>query len=101
MQRLSMQTGGHLLPYKRASVTPGIVHLGVGAFHRAHAAAYIDSILSEDPSWGIIGASLRRPDTRTALLDQDFLYTHVTTSAAGSECRVIGSLLDVLDANTQ
>lgn len=101
MQRLSMRSAHHHLPYDRRTVTPAIVHLGVGAFHRAHAAAYIDFILSDDPSWGIIGASLRRPDTRDALVEQDFLYTLVTRSAAGSECRVIGSLLDVLDANNQ
>ena len=101
MKRLSSANAAGLLPYDRSTVTPGMVHLGVGAFHRAHVAAYIDSILSLDPSWGIIGASLRRPDTRLALMEQDFLYTLVVRSAKGTESRVIGSLLDVLDANTQ
>jgi fructuronate reductase len=78
-----------------------MVHLGVGAFHRSHAAVYVDSILPIDPGWGIIGASLRRPDTRDALQGQDFLYTLAVRSAKGTETRVIGSLLDVLDANTQ
>lgn len=77
------------------------MHLGVGAFHRAHIAAYIDAILKIAPSWGIIGASLRRPDTREALAPQDFLYTLVERSGAGTDIRVIGSLLDVLDAATQ
>ncbi len=89
------------LPYDRTRLTPGMVHLGVGAFHRAHVASYIDSILSLDPSWGIIGASLRRPDTRQALAAQDFLYTLAIRSAAGTDYRIIGSLLDVLDASTQ
>jgi fructuronate reductase len=78
-----------------------MVHLGVGAFHRAHVASYVDEVLKIDSSWGIIGASLRRPDTRHALAPQNFLYTLVTRSGAGAELRVIGSLLDVLDAAEQ
>lgn len=87
--------------YDRTRVTPGIVHLGIGAFHRAHMAAYVDDLLAQNPSWGIIGASLRRPDTRDALAPQDFLYTLAIRDASGTKCRVIGSILDVLDANTQ
>lgn len=99
--RLSMKTAASQLAYDRSKVTPGIVHLGVGAFHRAHMAAYIDALLPLDPTWGIIGASLRRADTRTALLEQDFLYTLVVRSAKGTTTRVVGSLLDVMEANTQ
>jgi fructuronate reductase len=87
--------------YDRAAVTPGIVHLGIGAFHRAHMAVYVDDILAQNPDWGIVGASLRRPDTKAALAPQDFLYTVAIRDAAGTQCRVIGSILDVLDANTQ
>lgn len=110
MQRLSatilrsgaINEGSVLLPrYDRDTVTPGIVHLGIGAFHRAHMAVYVDDLLKENPSWGIIGASLRRPDTRDALAPQDFLYTLAVRDASGTQCRVIGSVLDVLDANTQ
>lgn len=89
------------LPYDRATITPGIVHLGIGAFCRAHMAAYVHDILATDSSWGIIGASLRRPDTRNALAPQDFLYTLAIRSAAGTTTRVIGSVLDILDATTQ
>lgn len=87
--------------YDRKQVTPGIVHLGIGAFHRAHMAVYVDSLLRQNPTWGIIGASLRRPDTRDALAPQDFLYTLAIRDASGTSCRIIGSILDVLDANTQ
>src|SRR5690606_338625 len=59
--------------YDRSKVTAGIVHLGIGAFHRAHMAVYVDDILSRDPTWGIVGASLRRPDTKEALEPQDGL----------------------------
>jgi len=99
--RLCAANAAGRLPYDRARITPGIVHLGVGAFHRAHIAAYVDAVLPTDPSWGIIGASLRRPDTRDALAPQDFLYTLIERGAAGTSLRVIGSLLDVLDAGTQ
>lgn len=92
---------GIRLPYDRSKVTPGIVHLGVGAFHRAHMAAYVDDLLGIDPSWGIVGASLRRPDTRAALSPQDFLYTLAVRSAAGTSLRTIGAVLDVLDATEQ
>ena len=45
--------------YDRGSIAPGIVHLGVGAFHRAHQAAYVDDCLAAgEKAWGILGASL-------------------------------------------
>lgn len=99
--RLSLTTLKTPLAYDREAVTPGIVHLGIGAFHRAHMAVYVDDILATDPRWGIIGASLRRPDTREALVPQDFLYTVAIRDASGTKARVIGSILDVLDANTE
>ncbi|MEX0957521.1 MAG: mannitol dehydrogenase family protein [Rhizobiaceae bacterium] len=99
--RLSLSLAANRLPYDRSAVSPGIVHLGVGAFFRAHIAVYVDDILATDPSWGITGVSLRRPDTREALAPQDFLYTVAVRSGSGVETRIIGSLLDVLDATTQ
>jgi fructuronate reductase len=99
--RLSPANLAAALPYDRSAVTPGIVHLGLGAFSRAHLASYVDRVLGDDPSWGIVGASLRRPDTKEALAPQDFLYTLAVRSAAGTTTRVIGSLLSVLDARRQ
>ncbi|WP_439603201.1 mannitol dehydrogenase family protein [Devosia sp.] len=93
--------GIDVMDYDRSTVTPGIVHLGIGAFHRAHMAAYVDSLLARTPDWGIVGASLRRPDTREALEPQDFLYTLAVRDTSGTKPRIIGSILDVLDANTQ
>src|SRR5581483_9748410 len=62
--------------YDRSRVTPGIVHLGLGAFHRAHQAVAIDDCLAAGSNaWGIVGASLRSPETRDALAPQDHLYT--------------------------
>jgi fructuronate reductase len=97
----SPPSGLRVPAYDRGKVTPGIVHLGIGAFHRAHMAAYVDDLLAREPDWGIVGASLRRPDTKDALAPQDFLYTLAVRDAAGTACRVIGSILDVIDANTQ
>lgn len=105
--RLSTSTLAQLAPgiavprYDRAKVRPGIVHLGIGAFHRAHMAVYVDDLLEKDPSWGIVGASLRRPDTKEALEPQDGLYTIAVRDAAGTHPRVIGSILAVMDANTE
>jgi fructuronate reductase len=78
--------------YDRAAVTPGIVHLGIGAFHRAHQAVYTDAVLAEDPGWGIVGASLRSAETRDALAPQDGLYTLSVRSGAGERLRVIGAV---------
>src|ERR1700712_3620536 len=85
--------------YARSAIRPGIVHLGIGAFHRAHQAVVIDDLLAWGVSeWGIVGASLRSSDTRDALVPQDCLYTLAVHSGAGTEHRVIGSVLDTLGA---
>ena len=85
--------------YDRATVTPGIVHLGVGAFHRAHQAVYVDDCLaSGETGWGIVGASLRSGDTRDALGPQDGLYTLAVRSGAGEKLRVVGSMVALLVA---
>jgi fructuronate reductase len=81
--------------YDRSRVTPGIVHLGIGAFHRAHQAVVVDDLLAGGATdWGIIGASLRNPDTHEALAPQDCLYTVATRAGGDAEHRVVGSILD-------
>lgn len=85
--------------YDRADLTPGIVHLGLGAFARAHLAEYTDDALERDfGAWGIVGASLQRPDQRDRLKPQDGLYTFLKRSPERPEPRIIGSVLDVLVA---
>ena len=85
--------------YDLSSVRVGILHLGVGAFHRAHQAAYVDDRLAAgETDWAICGASLRSPDTADALRPQDGLYTLSTMSAAGEALRVVGSLRRLLVA---
>lgn len=79
--------------YERDKTAIGIVHLGVGAFHRAHQAAVIEECLARgEKGWAIAGASLRSADTRDALQPQDNLYTLSVRSAAGEALRVIGAI---------
>ena len=77
----SVAAGVALPGYDRAAARPGIVHLGVGAFARAHQAAYIEECMARgETGWGIVGASLRSPDMRDALSPQDGLYTMAVRS---------------------
>lgn len=86
--------------YDRAAVATGIVHLGIGAFHRAHMADYVDHILAAgDYRWGITGVSLRSADVRNQLAPQDGLYTLVVRDGDGDQRRVIGAVRDVLVAH--
>jgi fructuronate reductase len=83
--------------YDPRKVAIGIVHLGPGAFHRAHQAVYADALLHDDPRWGICAVSLRTRDLREALAPQDGLYTVAVLDAEVS-WRVIGSLREILVA---
>ncbi len=106
--RLSTATVTHLptdvqVPaYDRSLLTPGIVHIGVGGFHRAHQAVYLDDLLHQPGSetYGICGVGLLPQDSRMGdvLRAQDYLYTVVTRSAEGDHARVIGSIIDFLHA---
>ncbi len=79
--------------YNRSGVRTGIVHLGLGAFHRAHQAAFTDDCLNAgETDWGIAAASLRNPDTRDAMAAQDGLYTLALRENANQALRVIGAI---------
>ena len=82
--------------YDRAALTNGIVHIGVGGFHRAHEAMYLDDLmgLGKGNDWGICGVGLLPHDTmmHDALAPQDGLYTVVARDAKGDQARIIGSL---------
>ena len=97
---LNSLPGGIARPaYDRGHLTPGIVHLGVGAFHRAHQAVAIDDCLAAgETGWGIVAASLRSPDTRDALGPQDGLYTLALRDTDGESLRVIGAIGEVMVA---
>jgi fructuronate reductase len=83
--------------YDLQDVPIGIVHLGIGAFHRAHQATYTDdAIAAAGGAWGICGVSLRSPGIRDRLVPQDCLYTVVEKAAAGTTYRIVGSVREVL-----
>jgi mannitol 2-dehydrogenase len=89
--------------YDRAEVGTGIVHVGVGGFHRAHQAMYADALMNQGESldWGICGVGVMPADRamRDALAAQDGLYTLVQKHSDGTwEPRVIGSIVEYLFA---
>ncbi|AGF71149.1 mannitol dehydrogenase family protein [Corynebacterium halotolerans] len=96
------EVSGTAVPhYDRSRITPGIVHFGVGGFHRAHQAMYLDRLMQsgEALDWGIIGMGVMPGDVRMrdALAGQDHLYTLSTKVADGHvEQRVIGSIIDYI-----
>lgn len=86
--------------YDRAAREVGIVHFGIGAFHRAHMAVYTDDAMAgEAGDWRILGVSLRSSSVRAQMAPQDGLFTLVERSAQGSRARIIGSVADVIVAH--
>ncbi|WPF67925.1 mannitol dehydrogenase family protein [Corynebacterium sp. 21KM1197] len=89
--------------YDRSRVTPGIVHIGVGGFHRAHQARYLDDLMNTGQAldFGIVGMGVMPSDSRMrdALASQDYLYTLVEKAPSGKQhARVIGSIIDYVFA---
>jgi mannitol 2-dehydrogenase len=89
--------------YDLAQRRAGIVHLGLGGFHRAHMARYTHALMQQDPAalgWAIAGAGLLPPDRRMAdcLGPQDGLYTLVERGGGSETVSVIGSIADVIYA---
>lgn len=87
-------------PAYRAHLTPGIVHLGVGGFHRSHQAVYLHELFARGRAldWGVVGVGTTSYDARlhAALGTQDHLWTVETRTAAGAEHLVVGSHLEHL-----
>jgi mannitol 2-dehydrogenase len=89
--------------YDRSQVTVGIVHFGVGGFHRAHQAMYIDQLMEQGKAldWGICGVGVMPFDLKMneAMQSQDCLYTLVEKAPDGSwEPRIVGSIVQYLYA---
>ncbi|MFL5287583.1 MAG: mannitol dehydrogenase family protein [Rhodopila sp.] len=98
-----LQPPVHLPGFDPAAIKAGIVHLGLGGFHRAHMARYSHILMEQRPdarTWGIIGAGLMPADRRMqeSLGPQDNLYTLVERDAAGETVSVIASLAGVVFA---
>jgi fructuronate reductase len=93
----SARTATARFSYDRRRLKPRLVHLGLGAFFRAHGALFTEDVLADqDGDWGIIGASLKRPDQRDRLTPQDCLYTTVENGRNDGKARIVGCLLNVL-----
>lgn len=104
MNRLSTLTqvsGPAGLPgYDPAAHGRGIVHLGIGAFHRAHQAAMTDAAISASGGdWRITGVSLRSTDVAAAMNPQNGLYTLIDRGASGTTARIIAAIRDVIAAD--
>jgi fructuronate reductase/mannitol 2-dehydrogenase len=85
--------------YDRAALRPGIVHIGVGGFHRAHQAVYLDELARRGHTgWGVLGVGLHSRAIGEVLQAQDRLYTVVERAADGDRATVIGSLTGYLYA---
>jgi mannitol 2-dehydrogenase len=83
--------------YDRHALAGGIVHIGVGGFHRAHQAVYLDDLCRHGvDGWSITGAGVLPGDAAmaSALAAQDHLYTLITRDSRSTEVRVIGSIVD-------
>ncbi|NKB27976.1 MAG: mannitol dehydrogenase family protein [Rhodobacteraceae bacterium] len=86
--------------YDRSKLTPGIVHIGLGNFHRGHQAWYLHRLMQAGQAhdWAIIGAGVRPYDAamRDRLLGQDCLTTLIELDPSGTSAEVIGSMIDYL-----
>ncbi|HEV2858038.1 MAG TPA: mannitol dehydrogenase family protein [Solirubrobacterales bacterium] len=89
--------------YDRSALSPGVVHIGVGGFHRAHQGTYFDEIAEQriSDAWGVIGVGLRSSRQRPELLGQECEYAVLERSPDRDRVRVVGSLLDYLSAREE
>ncbi|MFP3479627.1 mannitol dehydrogenase family protein [Burkholderia sp. SIMBA_024] len=85
--------------YDRRALRTGIVHLGLGAFHRAHQALHTETVLEQgDLRWGIVGVELRRRHTVDLLAAQDHLYSVTERDGHGARTRIVGAVHGALFA---
>ena len=86
--------------YRRSDLKPGIVHIGVGNFHRAHQAVYLNDLFDAgaDHDWALVGAGVRAADIdmRAKLEAQDWLTTVVEQEADATTVRVTGAMIDFI-----
>lgn len=92
-----IDAGGIPVPrYDRTALSPRILHLGVGGFHRAHLALYVHELAEAGGDWGIRGVGRLEGDRRMerVLASQDCLYTLIERDSHGSRPQVVGSIVD-------
>ncbi len=104
-RRLSLSTLGSVPasmrpPFDPASIGVGIVHLGIGAFHRAHQATFTQDALAVVPGdWGICGVTQRSGTVQRQLSPQDGLYSLLERSGRATRASVVGAVREVLDGS--
>jgi fructuronate reductase len=105
--RLSMATLAQVDPERRPRVDPrslgvGIVHLGIGAFHRAHQAVFTeDAVAAAGGDWGICGVTQRSRDVLEQLGPQDGLYSVLEHGGSDTGLRVVGAVRDLIFAGEE
>lgn len=86
--------------YNRSTLTPGIIHIGLGNFHRAHQSWYLHRLMEMGlaKDWGIIGAGVRAFDEvqRQKMAAQDYLTTLIELDPSGKSAEVVGSMIDYI-----
>lgn len=88
--------------FDRMALKPGIVHFGLGAFHRAHQAVFTQKALENSfGPWGIVAVNLRSNEPVQALAEQDGLYSVIVRSAEGDRAEIIGATVNWLCAAEQ
>jgi fructuronate reductase len=95
-----VNSGVRIPTYERGRIGIGMVHLGLGAFHRCHQAEYTDDMLeARGGDWGVVGVNLRPPLLADALGAQNGLYARRLRDDSGiDECRIIGCIRETVDA---
>lgn len=92
-------------PYQQDVLRAGIVHFGVGNFHRSHQGSYLDQLfaMGRGYDWGVVGAGVMPADERVrdVLIAQDYMTLLVTQSADRSEARIIAPMVDFLPVGDQ
>ena len=86
--------------YERAALSAGILHIGLGNFHRAHQAWYLHSLFEQGLStdWAIVGAGVRAGDARMrdTLAAQDYLTTLIELDPSGMSAEICGSMVEMI-----
>jgi len=104
MQNLSRRTElpNHVAraPLNPTQLRPGILHIGLGAFHRAHQAIYTEDAMAQSGGdWGIVGVSLRSREIVDALIAQDMLYSVTVQNTNSESIRVVASIIKAFAAS--
>ena len=90
--------------YSRSDLTAGIVHIGLGNFHRAHQSWYVNTLMEQgvDRDWAIIGAGVLPSDAqlREKHIAQDCLSTLIALEASGTSAEVVGPMMTMFRSKT-